>query len=326
MQQRPPMIISASRRTDIPCYYGKWLVNRLRKNFVYVANPFNGKQVSRVTLTPELVDCLVFWTKNPEPFFAQLPQIDSMGYHYYFQFTLTSYDANLEQGVPKKKTVIDTFKKLSDIIGAEKVIWRYDPILMTDTYNDYYHRKWFDYLAGQLHRYTRKCSISFLHLYKKCERNLQDIPLHQLTPDRRKQLTEGFAEIAGKYSLKLESCALTEDYRHLGVNPGRCVDDSLAATITGRDIGYKKDRNQRSQCCCTESVDIGSYNSCLNFCRYCYANSSERLVRTNVRTHDPASPLLIGTVPDDAKISDRLIRLSDKRQLALFQENGHRNK
>ena len=129
------MIISASRRTDIPSHFSRWFMNRLKENFVYVKNPFNTKQISKIILTPEYVDCIVFWTKNAENLLPYLQEIKGMGYQYYFQFTLTSYDSSIERGVPKKASVLETFKRLSDKIGKEKVIWRYDPIFLSDKFD-----------------------------------------------------------------------------------------------------------------------------------------------------------------------------------------------
>ena len=129
------MIISASRRTDIPAFYGEWFINRLKAGEVLVRNPMNTKQVTRVYLSPDKVDCIVFWTKNPSDFIKYLPEIDSMGYKYYFLFTLTSYDKSVEVNVDKKMNIIDIFKRLTDTIGKEKVIWRYDPIVLTSVFD-----------------------------------------------------------------------------------------------------------------------------------------------------------------------------------------------
>ena len=145
------MIISASRRTDIPAYYTEWFINRINEGFLYVRNPMNIYQVSKINLSPEIVDFIVFWTKNPEPLLDKLDKLQD--YNYYFQFTINSYDTDIEEFVPNKgKYVISTFKKLSDMIGKEKVIWRYDPILLNDKYSISYHLENFDKLAKQLSR------------------------------------------------------------------------------------------------------------------------------------------------------------------------------
>ena len=161
------MIISASRRTDIPAHFDDWFLNRLR-------NPMNPHQVSKILLSPEKIECIVFWTKNPsDKFIDNLEQINKLGYSYYFQYTITAYNKGIEVNIPRKEIQINRFLKLSDLIGAEKVIWRYDPIFFTEYYNMAYHRKWFDYLASRLNRHTEKCVISFLDYYPKIKNRLK---------------------------------------------------------------------------------------------------------------------------------------------------------
>lgn len=160
------MILSASRRTDIPNYYSDWFLHRIEEGFVYVRNPMNPHQISKINLSPEVVDCIVFWTKNPKPMLDRLAELKA--YSYYFQFTLTGYGTDIEAGVPhKKESIIPTFQSLSGKIGKEKVIWRYDPILFTDKYTPEYHLKAFEQIASALHGYTNKCVISFVDTYVK---------------------------------------------------------------------------------------------------------------------------------------------------------------
>lgn len=173
------MILSVSRRTDIPAFYSDWFYNRIKEGYVLVRNPFNAHQVSRIKLSPEVIDCIVFWPKNPRAMMSRLSELK--GYNYYFQFTLTSYDNTIEVNVPQKKYIIDTFIELSNMIGKDRIIWRYDPILLTDRYDKQYHYKWFDYLAKRLKDYTNKCIISFMDLYRKTERNLGHIQLKSIT-------------------------------------------------------------------------------------------------------------------------------------------------
>ena len=149
------MILSASRRTDIPNYYSEWFYNRIKDGYLYVRNPMNAHQISKIALSPEVVDCIVFWTKNPEPMFSRLEELDA--YQYYFQFTLTGFGSDMERNVPhKKEHMIPIFQKLAGKIGREKVIWRYDPIIFTDKYTPEYHLKAFGQIAGELHGYTSK--------------------------------------------------------------------------------------------------------------------------------------------------------------------------
>jgi len=316
------MIISASRRTDIPAFYSKWFMNRIKDKYVYVKNPFNTKQISKIPLLPESTDCIVFWTKNAQNLMPFLDEIESMGYNYYFQFTLTSYDSSIERGVPKKAYIIDTFKKLSDTIGKKKVVWRYDPVFLTDQFNVSYHIKWYEYLANQLGDYTEKCIFSFIDMYKKCENNLKNIQLDTLSEQIKDNLVRNFSEIANAHSLKLESCAQEESFEKYGVYHGKCIDDELISRIIKRPLIIGKDKNQREQCGCVTSVDIGTYNTCKNFCRYCYANYSEKNVIKNTESHDEHSPLITGFPTGEEKITERKIAKSKNIQLSLFNNKN----
>lgn len=166
------MILSVSRRTDIPNYYPEWFFNRIKEGFVYVRNPMNPRQISRIDISPDVVDCIVFWTKNPEPMLERLNELSD--YRYYFQFTLTGYGRDIEPGIPhKKEKMIPVFKDLADRIGKQRVIWRYDPIMFTSTYTPEYHLKAFEQIASALNGYTEKCVISFVDFYSKNKRNLE---------------------------------------------------------------------------------------------------------------------------------------------------------
>ena len=160
------MIISASRRTDIPNYYSEWFFNRIKEGYVLVRNPMNISQVSKISLSPDVVDGIVFWTKNPLPILDRLEELRE--YTYYFQFTLTPYGKDVEPNVPSKNDlIIPSFRKLSERIGKERVVWRYDPILFNDKYTMDYHVKYFKTLAAKLHAYTEKCIVSILDFYQK---------------------------------------------------------------------------------------------------------------------------------------------------------------
>jgi DNA repair photolyase len=312
------MIISASRRTDIPAFYGDWFINRLREGLVYVRNPFNANQISKIILSPDLIECIVFWTKNLANFIKYLDEIDKSGFKYYFQFTITSYDKNLEENVPKKKYIIDIFKKLSDRIGPEKVIWRYDPILITDKYNTEYHFKWFEFISKNLSGYTHKCVISFIDMYKKCERNLRGFNIYQITSLQKRRIAKTIYEIAQSYNLVVESCAEKIDLEKEGIKHGKCIDDRLISKITGKVICLKKDKSQRPECGCVTSVDIGAYNTCRHGCKYCYANYNKTMVERNCALHDKKSPLLIGNITGKERIIEKNSKKNFKHQLLLF--------
>lgn len=297
------MIISASRRTDIPAFYSDWFLNRIKEKYVLVRNPFNKNLLSRIDLHPEKIDCIVFWTKNPKNIISKLGRLKD--YKYYFQFTLNPYDTTIELKVSKKDQLIKTFIELSQKIGAEKVIWRYDPIFLTRKMNINYHIKYFTYLTKLLSPHTEKCIISFLDLYKKCEKNIK--ALDAKVPDRNdiNSLVSGFKNASELYGLKIETCSEEIDLMDFGIEHGHCIDQILIERIIGYKIKAHKDKNQRSACGCIESTDIGEYNTCSHNCLYCYANYNQTIVKNNILKHDPHSPILIGQITKNLTIKDR---------------------
>lgn len=299
------MILSVSRRTDIPAFYSEWFFNRIKEGFVYVRNPMNIHQVSKIKLSPDVIDCIVFWSKNPRPMLSRLDELQS--YMYYFQFTINPYDIRLEQNVPTKNGIVDTFKELSLRIGPERVIWRYDPIILTDTISIEYHIKYFEELAKRLQGSTNTCVISFLDLYKKTERNLRNTTARELQTNEMLNLARNLAIIAAKYDMKVQSCAEKIELDCVGIKHGRCIDSVLIEDLLGVKLVVTKDKNQRPECGCVQSIDIGEYNTCRHNCKYCYANFNPERVREKSQKHNPNSPLLIGEISPDDKISERKI-------------------
>ncbi len=310
------MIISASRRTDIPTYYSEWFFNRISAGYVYVRNPMNTHQISKIILSPAVVDGIVFWTKNPIPMLDKLDALKD--YRYYFQFTLNSYGADVERNIPSKNNVIvPAFQRLSDLIGPDRVIWRYDPIFLSKTYTMDYHIRYFEELAKRLSPYTRKCTISFLDFYRNTEKNIAALAPSRFSTEQQEQLAKSIAEIADSYGLRVDTCAEGMELQQYGIEHARCIDDRLLGQLIQRPLRVKKDRNQRLECGCMESLDIGAYNACRNGCRYCYANHSEKLVVTNSGKHNPNSPLLIGEVESEDRISERKMFSYQVNQLQL---------
>lgn len=302
------MIISASRRTDIPAYYSEWFFNRLKEGFLYVRNPMNIYQVSKITLTPEVVDFIVFWTKNPTPMLDRLNELKD--YPYYFQFTVTSYGQDIETNVPSKgKVIIPTFKKLSDKIGKEKVIWRYDPILLNSKYTKEYHYENFEKLAKELSNYTEKCTISFLDFYAKTERNMKGLQILPFSEKDFCEIAENLSQIAKSYNLLIDTCAEQVNLESYGISHAHCIDADLMEKITNYEFKVTKDKNQRKECGCVESIDIGTYNTCKNGCKYCYANFNQQQVSVNALKHNPKSPFLFGELDTSKdKITERKMK------------------
>lgn len=302
------MILSVSRRTDIPAFYAEWFMERLRQKYVLVRNPFNIHSISRIPLSPENVDTIVFWTKNSKPIHRYLDEIDELGYKYYFQYTITSFKKDMEENLPDKKEIIKSFQTLSEKTGSEKVILRYDPVIITSSYSIEYHIKAFEKLCSHLKGYTHKVIISFIDYYNNTYKNIKNHNVYNISNSDMEIIAEYFAETAKKYNLKIESCAEQIDLERFGINHGKCIDDELIEKITGYKISAGKD-NQRNACGCIKCIDIGEYNTCMHKCLYCYANINKDAAFKNYKLHDKNSPLLIGHVDEiKDKITDRNIK------------------
>lgn len=313
------MIISASRRTDIPNYYADWFLNRIREGFLYVRNPMNAHQISRIDLSPQVVDCIVFWTKNPTALMGRLDELEA--YQYYFQFTVTGCGRDVEPGVPdKKKVVIPAFQELSRRLGKKRVIWRYDPIFLSETYTPEYHLRAFEEIAGRLEGCTEKAVVSFVDLYAKTQRNTASLGIRGLTDAEMVEFARQMVLIAEKHGMAVESCAEAIDLSGVGVRHGSCIDKRLIEELLGCRLIGGKDKNQRQECGCMESVEIGAYNTCRNGCRYCYANFSDERVKEHLSLYDPDSPLLCGVLTPEDKVTERPVRSLKDRQFSLFEE------
>lgn len=311
------VILSVSRRTDIPNYYSEWFFNRLKEGYLYVRNPINAHQISKIILSPEVVDCIVFWTKNPEPMLARLDELGA--YKYYFQFTLTGFGKDIEYHVPhKKKVMIPIFQKLSHKIGKDKVIWRYDPIIFTNQYDPEYHLKAFEQIAKELGGYTSKCVISFVDIYTKNRKNMKALNPFFLSENDLTMFCREIAFIAGNHNMKVATCAETVDLSHCGIEHNCCIDKEFIEKIMGCKIQAKKDKNQRKECGCMESIEIGTYNTCKNGCQYCYANDSQESVFQNCKRYNADSPLLCGRVTENDKITVRKVKSLKEKQLTLW--------
>lgn len=319
MKEADAMILSISRRTDIPNYYSEWFYNRIKDGYLYVRNPMNAHQISKIILSPEVVDCIVFWTKNPEPMLSRLDELNA--YKYYFQFTLTGFGNDYEPNVPpKKEHMIPVFQKLSEKIGREKVIWRYDPIIFTDKYTPEYHLKAFEQIAGKLNGYTSKCVISFVDLYTKNQKNMRAINSWSLPEEELIAFAAQIASIAKDNGIKTASCAEAIDLSACGIEHNCCIDKKLVEQIIGCKIKAGKDKNQRKECGCVESIEIGTYNTCKNGCIYCYANTSHESVLQNSRLYDVNSPLLCGNITENDRITERAVKSLKDPQLTLWDK------
>jgi DNA repair photolyase len=324
------MIISASRRTDIPAFYSDWFMNRVRKGFFYRVNPFNSKQVSGFSLKPEGVDAICFWTKNPKPLMKHLDELDQRGLKYYFQFTLNPYDKTFEPHLPPLDERIATFRELACRICPERVIWRYDPVILSSVTPVSWHLEQAERIAEQLKDSTHRLVFSFYDVYGKVQARLINtgISFEEITaPEKSAELDElvrGFKAMADSYGVRILSCSEEIDLSAIGIEHGACIDGKLVRKLFEGEPSAKKDRNQRESCGCVESVDMGMYNTCRFRCSYCYANFNERMIDSNYLKHYPDSPALLGRYEGHIEIHSSLnkkkTRSVNRRRNSSFEK------
>lgn len=298
------MIISASRRTDIPAFYSTWFMERIRTGYFHRVNPFNRRQVSGFSLKADDVDAICFWTKDPRPLLPSLAELDARGLCYYFQFTLNPYDSRFEPLLAPRDERLATFRELAARIGPRRVIWRYDPVILSSATPVDWHLEQAEQLARQLHGATARLMFSFCDFYGKGRGRLSrtlaaaGISLADITaPEKAAELAalvQGFKAIADRYALQIFTCSEPVDLAAAGIEHGACIDATLINELFDRAITANKDRHQRPACGCAASVDMGSYNCCPCRCVYCYANPHPAMIDSTCRHHAPDSPALLG--------------------------------
>lgn len=312
IEAQAPIIISASRSTDIPAFYSDWFIKRLKEGYVKWKNPFNGVPLY---VTFNKARLFVFWSKNPKPMLKYLEFLNEKRYNYYFQFTLNDYDKEkLEPRVPNVQSRIETFQQLSERIGKEKVIWRFDPLILTDKIGvDELLRK-VENIGNQLKNHTEKLVFSFadIKLYNKVQNNLRknSIPYQEFNERTMNEFALGLQSLNNNWNFELATCAEQIPLEKYGIKHNKCVDDDLMIKLFSQDktlmdfLGVKiaptdifnstpsiiktrdnKDKGQRQFCGCIFSKDIGEYNTCPHLCEYCYANSSKEIALANWKKH-----------------------------------------
>lgn len=277
------MIVSVSRRSDIPAFHGAWFMEHLRRGEVTVRNPFRPAQAKTVSLKKQDVEAFVFWSRDPRPFLEYLPEIERLGYPYYFLITATGYPRELEPCTPRIEDAVGFFEELARRIGRRRVIWRYDPVIFTEHTPFDFHVSNFSGLAARLAPFAFRVIVSFFDPYPKVLRRLRKAGIvadtATGTPEQQADLLERFAAIAAVSGLEIQSCAEAALGGHArplvglaaGVAPGKCVDEKLLNELFNLCLPYRKDPSQRKLCLCQRSVDIGSYGSCDHGCLYCYS-------------------------------------------------------
>lgn len=311
------MIINTGSRTDTVQYYSDWLLQRFQEGFVYSRNPLFPNKVTRYELNPEVVDCVVFCSKNYEPILERLPEITSK-FNTYFYYTITAYGKDVEPNVPDIGDSIETLIKLSKLVGAKKIAWRYDPVLLTEKYSKKRHYETFDYMAQKLSPYIDRCIFSFVEMYKKLKTNMPEIIV--LTENDKDEIAKNIGLIAQKHNILLQTCATLENYDKYNILQSGC----MTAEILGKanDITFRKINHSgnRKGCRCMESRNIGDYDTCPNGCKYCYANQNPEIAKKNFEKHNIESPLILGGLnpTDEITQSTQKSFLVKHKQLALY--------
>ncbi len=305
------MILSVSRRTDIPQFYCDWFFNRLKERYVFVRNPFNPRQISKVEMTESTIDALVFWSKNPAPLFKRWREID---FPFGVQFTLTPYDCSIEESVEQKKKLIDLFGEMGQVLGKERMVLRYDPILFTKQWGSERHMEAFEKTFLPLKDSLEKCVINFLIPYKKTARNFEDYFLPE--EPLKKKLIQQMANLTHAHGVRLEGCLQPWNQGIEHFYAGACLNAEWIEKITQKKWikAAKKDSGQNPECGCVTSIDIGAYDTCPHGCRYCYANHTLGLARENYKKHDPHLPLLGEKMTGQETVSLRkmVLQLEDR--------------
>lgn len=294
------MILNVSGRTDIVAFYTPWFMKRIEEGYFCVRNPFNKHLVSRINLSD--VDLILFCTKNPLPIVNQLHLINKP---IIFHITITPYKKDIEPNVIDKKEIIEAVKKISTIIGIDNVYVRYDPVFISNQYNLEYHKKAFDKLCKSLNGYVKHIIISFIDDYKNVRKNYNVLQFKELDGNVYKEIGKSFSKSADSSNMTVQTCFEDRNLIEYGFIKNDCISSQLAYKMTGIKIKKTWKARKERKCQCVEMVDIGAYNTCSHFCKYCYANYDENIVNKNKMQHNPNSPLLIGEIESDDIIKIR---------------------
>ena len=295
------MILMVSGRCDIVAFYSTWFMNRYKEGFIDVRNPFNPKLVNRINF--DNVDLIMFCTKNPMPIIKYIKKIKKP---ILFHVTLTPYKKDIEPNVPPKGLIIESIKRLSKIIGKDNIVVRYDPIFLSDKYNLEYHKKAFNNMCLKLNGYVNKIIVSFIDEYKNVKNNKNILKYKMFTEDDYKEIGLSFSKSAKENNMIVQTCFEEKNLIEYGFIKGDCINASLAFKLTKKIFKNKWKARKGNLCNCIEMVDIGVYNSCRHFCKYCYANYDECKVDENYVKHDVNSSLLIGNIEKNDIIKERV--------------------
>lgn len=311
------MIINTGSRTDTVQYYSDWLLKRFKEGFVYSRNPLFPNIVTRYELNPNIVDCVVFCSKNYEPILDRLTEITDK-FNTYFHYTITAYGRDIEPNVPTIDESIETLIKLSKIVGKQRIAWRYDPILLTKKYTKQVHYNTFDYMSKRLSPHIDRCIFSFVDMYKKLETNMPEIII--LNNNDKIEIAKNIGSIAKKHNMIIQTCATIEDFKQFGILQSGCMTSKILGNAN--NITFKKVRHSgnRQGCKCIENRNIGDYDTCPNGCKYCYANKNPQIAQENYKKHNPNNLMILGNLKptDEIQQSNQKSYLENFIQTKLF--------
>ncbi|MFR8213880.1 MAG: DUF1848 domain-containing protein [Longicatena caecimuris] len=305
------MLLFVSGRCDIPAFYSEWLFQRFEAGFVDVRNPFNPHQISRIALTQDQIDAMIFCTKNPLPILHRLSEIP---FPYLFHVTFTPYHQDIESHVLDKKAILEGIVELSKQIGKDRVYVRYDPILLNERYTISYHAQAFEKLCAKLQGKINKIIISFLDMYKNTQKHAPSLHLQELSHAQMLAIGKCLGEIGASYGMQIQTCAEAIDLSSYHIQKGLCVDRKEIEALVGYPLALKE-KGVRTQCACLATVDIGDYNCCNHGCAYCYANYDEDSISQRMMQHDPKSSVLLGHITKEDVVT---MRKEAPRQLRLL--------
>lgn len=309
------MIINVGGRTDIVNYYTPWLLRRLDEGSVLVRNPFSREHVTRYRLDPRVVDCIVFCSKNYEPILPHMADIAAR-FNVLCHYTITAYGPDVEPSVPSVERSIETLRRLSAIVGPERVVWRYDPILLTGRYTVGLHLDTFGRMAAQLMPYVGRCVFSFVTMYRRLEANMPEII--PLTAADRDTIASGIGCTARRLGLRLQTCGDSDSYARYGIEASGCITSATLGEALGCRFVRVPHKGSRPGCHCMPMHDIGAYDTCPNGCRYCYANRDPQTARRNILRHNPDSPMLLGSLLPGDRVTDAVQRSFITTEPELF--------
>ena len=309
------MILMIDGRTDIIQYYSQWLENRFNEGFLYVRNPAYPTKVQKIILDNEHIDAIMFTSKNFEPAIELIKKLDKQ-FPCLYHYTITGYAKDIEPGVPTLGNRINTCQKLSEIVGSDKVFWRYDPVFLDSKHNLDFHASFFELIAQNLTGYVNRCIYSYVNLYDKVKRHMPE--LEDWTDERKIEVAKVLGRIAKENKVPIQACNCNLDLTQYGVGKSGCITKEIINTV--RDLNVKDLKPNGALGCghCYPVVNIGEYNTCLNKCKYCYASSDFEACQKNFEKHNPNSPYLIGNGSQFDEVYEREAQSVKTNELNLF--------